>query len=171
MTAPVPAVAPAPSGSFGRGIGVALAAAVIGGIIWAIITVTSNYRIGIVVVGIGFLVGLAIERFGGGDGRLPIAGALIALLGCLIGDLLIAAHVLADGAHVGIFDALQHPHVVWDVYTGTFRAFDGVFYAIAAYEGFSFGQRGLRRAQAARAAHQPPSIEVATSPDDPPIAQ
>lgn len=160
MTVPVPGVAPAPAGSFGKGLAAAIVAAVVGAIAWAIITVTTNYRIGLVAVGIGFLVGIAIERLGGGDRRLPIAGAVIALIGCVLGDLFADAHTIAKDLHVGIFDVFQHPHALWSVYTHAFRAFDAVFYAIAAYEGFQFGRRGVLRAQAAAAAHQPPSIEV-----------
>jgi hypothetical protein len=161
VTEPVPAVAPPPAGSFGKGIAVAVAAAVVGAIAGAVITVSTNHRIGIVPVGIGFLVGLAIERFGGGDRRLPIAGAVIAVFGCLLGDLFADAHILGgDPGFSGTFDALGHPHALWSFYTDAFRLFDALFYAIAAWAGFSFGQRGLRRAQAAAAAQQPPSIEV-----------
>jgi hypothetical protein len=160
VTEPVPAVAPPPGGSFGKGIAVALVAALAGAIGWAIITATSGYRIGLVAVGIGFLVGFAIERFGGGDPKLPVAGAVIALLGCLLGDLFADAHVIAKNSHLGIVDEIRHPHDVWSAYTHAFRAFDAVFYAIAAYEGFRFGRRGVLRAQAAVASHQPPSIEV-----------
>ena len=182
MTEPVPAVAPPPSGSFRRGLAAAIAAAVIGAIAWAVITVASDYKIGLVAVGIGVLVGLAVERFGGGDARLPIAAAVIALFGCLLGDLFIAAHAFAKARDVSIFNEFQRPHEVWTVYTHSFGAIYGLFYAIAAFEGFQFGRRGVRRAQAAAAAHQPPSIEVpgsmtpAAAPDhvpapaDPPIA-
>jgi len=168
VTQPVPAVAPPPKGGFGTGLAAALVAALVGAIAWAIITVASNYRIGLVAVGIGFLVGLAIERFGGGDRRLPVAGAVIALLGCVLGDLFADAHVIARDLGIGIFDVFQHPHGLWNVYTHAFKAFDGIFYAIAAYEGFRFGRRGVVRAQAAAAAHHPASIEVASSPDVPP---
>jgi len=159
-----PAPPPPPTGSLGKGLAAALVAALVGAIAWAVITVTSNYRIGVVAVGIGFLVGLAIERFGGGDRRLPVAGALIALIGCLLGDLFADAHIIAKDLNISIFDVLQHPHTLWKVYTHTFKAFDGVFYAIAAYEGFRFGQRGVQRAQAAAAAHHPASIEVPGPP-------
>ena len=160
MTVPVPAVAPPPSGSFGKGLAAAIAAAVIGAIAWAVITVISDYKIGLVAVGIGVLVGLAIERFGGGDPRLPVAGAILALFGCVLGDLFIAAHAWAKLRDVGIFDEFQRPHEVWTAYTHAFGALYWVFYAIAAFEGYQFGRRGVRRAQAAAAAHQPPSIEV-----------
>ena len=160
MTEPIPGVAPPPAGSFGKGLAVAVVAAIVGAVVWALITVESNYHVGLGAVGIGFLVGLAIERFGGGDRRLPVAGAVIALLGCLLGDLFADAHIIASGMHIGLFDVLRHPRMPWSYYTQTFRAFDLVFYAIAAYEGFQFGRRGVLRAQAAAAADQPPSIEV-----------
>lgn len=166
-TEPVPVVAPPspPAGSFGKGILAAIVAALVGAVVWAVITVVSNYKIGLVAVAIGFLVGLAIERFGGGDRRLPMAGAVIALVGCVLGYVFADAHIIAKAREVSIFNELfQHPHEVWTYYTHGFAAFDGIFYAIAAYEGFRFGQRGVQRAQAAAAAHHPASIEVPGPP-------
>lgn len=167
MTEPIPSVAPPPRGSFGVGLAAALVAALIGAIGWAIITVSSDRRIGIAAVGIGFLVGLAIERFGGGDRRLPIAGALIALLGCVLGYLFADAHIIGEQARVGTFEMFKHPHTIWSAYTDAFDWFDALFYAFAAYAGFRYGQRGVLRAQAAAAAHHPASIEVPGSPDAP----
>lgn len=167
MTQPIPTVAPPPRGSFGVGLAAAVAAALVGAIAWAIITVVSNYRIGLVAVGIGFLVGLAIERFGGGDRRLPVAGALIALLGCMLGYLFADAHIVGKAYGFGTFDAVNHLHRVWSFYTGAFGVFDGIFYAIAAYAGYRYAQRGVLRAQAAAAANHPASIEVTGSPADP----
>jgi hypothetical protein len=175
VTEPVPAVAPPqpPAGRFGLGLVAAIVAAVIGAIIWAVITVTSDYRIGVVAVGIGVLVGLAIDRFGGGDRRLPIAGAVIALLGDLFAD----AHVIASIRHVSIFNELSRRHELWTLYTDRFKAFDAVFYAIAAYEGYQFARRGVRRAEAAGAAagDQPPpeptTPTAPTAPTDSAIAQ
>jgi hypothetical protein len=161
VTEPVPAVAPPPRGGFGPGLALAFVAAILGALAGALIIVTTNHRIGLVPVGIGFLVGVAIERFGGGDRRLPFAGAVIALLGCLLGDLFADTHILGRDAHLSSFDVVQHHlHAVWRFYTDSFGVFEGVFYAIAAWAGFGFAQRGVRRAQAAAAANQPPSIEV-----------
>ena len=176
--APPPPPPRPPSGGFALGLVTAIVAAVVGGIIWAVITVTSDYRIGVVAVGIGVLVGLAIDRFGGGDRRLPIAGAVLALLGCLLGDLFADAHIIARVRDASIFNEFGRPHELWSFYTDRFRAFDAVFYAIAAYEGFQFGRRGVRRAQAAGAPPEPPASEPpapqppapqppATEPPDP----
>lgn len=168
--APPPAPPPppqAPAGGFAFGLATAIVAAVVGAVIWAVITVTSDYRIGVVAVGIGVLVGLAIDRFGGGDRRLPYAAAVIALLGCLLGDLFADAHIFGK-LHGGTFSEFGRPHELWSFYTDRFRAFDAVFYAIAAYEGFQFGRRGVRRAEAAAAPPQPPDP---ATPDDSAVAQ
>jgi hypothetical protein len=143
-----------PAGGFGTGVAAAIGAAVIGAIGWAVITSVTNYRIGFVAVGVGFLVGLAIERFGGGDARLPVIGAVVALIGCFVGDMLADAHLVSRDLHIPLSTVLSHPHALWDVYTAEFRFFDAVFYAIAAYEGFRFGARGVMRARAARAARE-----------------
>jgi len=119
---------------------------------WAVITSVTNYRIGFVAVGVGFLVGMAIERFGGGDARLPVIGAIVALIGCVLGDMLADAHLVSRDVHIPLTTVLSHPHALWRVYTAEFRFLDAVFYAIAAYEGFRFGARGVMRARAARAA-------------------
>jgi hypothetical protein len=144
-----------PSGSFGNGLGAAVGAAVVGAIGWAVITTITNYRIGFAAVGIGFLVGLAIERFGGGDPRLPVLGAVVALLGCVAGDLLADAYLVSKDLHISLGTVLSQPHNLWRVYTHSFRFLDAVFYAIAAYEGFRFGARGVARARAAQAVQTP----------------
>ena len=160
---PLPLAQP-PAGRFGLGLLAAIVAAVVGGIIWAVITVTSDYRIGVVAVGIGVLVGLAIDRFGGGDRRLPIAGAVIALLGCLLGDLIADAHIIGKQAQIGTFAMFGHPHLLWLYYKHAFRAFDAVFYAIAAYEAYQFARRGIRRAQAGAAASPAPAPAPVPAP-------
>ena len=158
-----------PAGGFAVGLLAAIAAAVVGAIIWAVITVTTDYRIGVVAVGIGVLVGLAIDRFGGGDRRLPAAGAVITLIGCALGELFADAHIYGQPYGRGTFGELGRPHELWSIYTHRFAAFNAVFYAIGAYEAFQFGRRGVRRFQAATAA-APPAPPPAT-PDDSAIAQ
>jgi hypothetical protein len=160
-----PMTSPPANAGFGRGVGAALVAAFIGAVAWAVITDVTNYRIGFVAVGIGFLVGLATERYGGGDPRLPVPAAVIALLGCLLGDLFATAFIISSDLHDSIGTVLQGPHLIWRVYTDAFRPFDFVFYAIAAYEGFRFAQRGVLRARAARAV----ATAQAGAPTGPPL--
>ena len=160
MTEPIAAVPPAPRGGFAKGLAAGFVAALVGALIGAVITVSTNHRIGLVYVGIGVLVGFALERLGGGDRRLPYAGVVLALIGSALADLAADAHILGSDLHVSTFEIVKHPHLPWKFYTDGFRVFDGVFYAIAAFEGFWFARRGVQRATAAAAANQPPSIEV-----------
>lgn len=161
MTEPIAAVAPAPRGGFAKGLAAGIVAALIGALIGAVITVNTNHRIGLVYVGIGVLVGLALERLGGGDRKLPYAGVVLALIASALADLAADAHFLGRPPYTGAFDVVQHhAHQLWTDYTDGFRIFDAIFYAIAAFEGFWFARRGIQRATAAAAANQPPSIEV-----------
>lgn len=134
-----------------RGLLLAVVAAVAGAGAWALLTGLTGYKIGFAAVGIGLLVGKAVEHGGGGDSRLPVPAAVIALLGCALGDLLADAHELAAAFGLSYGDVLSrlaaHPSLCVDVYRAGFAAFDLVFYAIAAYEGFRFAAIGVRRHQ------------------------
>lgn len=159
------------TGNPATGMGLAVLAAVAGAVVWAMLTVATDYKIGFAAVGIGLLVGKAVELKGGGDPRLPVPAAVVALLGCLLGDLLTDAHFLSVAVHVPLGELLRKlvtaPSVAVDLFREGFEAFDLVFYAIAAYEGFRFATVGVQRARAAAAASQtwaPPTGRPAGTP-------
>lgn len=158
------------STGLGRGIGYGLVAALAGAAAWAVLTAVTNYKLGLVAVGIGLLVGYAMARSGSTDSRLPYAGAVVALLGCFVGDVLTDAHGLATavnalgGDQVSMFTVLrkmlEDPRFFGDVYKAGFRGMDVLFYAIAAYEGFKFSLLGVERSKAALTpppAYSPPA--------------
>src|SRR4051812_41890305 len=125
-------------GNAGTGLAAAFGATIVGALLWSILTVTTDYKIGFAAIGIGLLVGKAVEHVGGGDARLPVPAALIALLGCVMGDLFTDIHFLARAAdlsdgHVARL-VLSSPSDAWHLYKAGFEAMDLVFYAIAAYE-------------------------------------
>jgi hypothetical protein len=155
----------------GRGIGFGLGAALVGAAAWAILTVVTDYKIGLVAVAIGFLVGLAMQRSGSTDPRLPYAGAVIALIGCFLGDVFTDAHALAsvvndNGGNTSTTEVLrkmlEDPRLFWDVYKAGFAGLDIAFYAISAYEGFKFAALGVARSQ--HAATPPPPFQSAGGP-------
>ncbi len=129
--------------------------AIVGGIlssivaaaIWAAITYFTGYKIGIVAIGIGFLVGFAVNFLGKGK-TIPfgIVGAFFALFGCVLGNLftaVIAAALLDKVPVLNIALAfLTSPGVVFEIMKETFSPMDLLFYAIAIYEGFKFSFRG-----------------------------
>lgn len=66
-------------------------AAIIGAFIWDKITYYTNYQIGLVAVGVGILVGMAVSKGAGGKSGtiLKVMGALLSGLGILLGHALI----------------------------------------------------------------------------------
>jgi FtsH-binding integral membrane protein len=125
--------------------------AIVGGIlssmvaaaIWAAITYLTGYRIGLVAIGVGFLVGFAVKLLGNGR-TIPfgIVGAFFALVGCVLGNILTAVIAAAFQDQVPVLDIaltfLTNPGVVIDIMKETFSVMDLLFYGIAIYEGFKF---------------------------------
>ena len=64
-----------------------IAAAVVGTIVWAAITVTTGYQIGYMAIAVGFIVGYAVRLGNGIDKIFGVLGAALALGGCVLGNL------------------------------------------------------------------------------------
>jgi hypothetical protein len=80
--------------------GAGLVAAIAGGIAWGLIVKASDYEIGVVAWGIGFLVGMAVLLAAQGRKGLPLQAVAVAaaLIGILIGKYLSFALILQDAA-------------------------------------------------------------------------
>jgi hypothetical protein len=125
----------------GLAIGAGLGAALAGAVAWAIVTVVSNYELGVMAIAVGFLVGKAIVTVAPSrDATFGFVGAGCSLLGCLLGNLLSAVGFLAQASHIGYFEALGHLDMDMAVklMTVTFSPMDLIFYAIGIYEGYRF---------------------------------
>ena len=116
-----------------------LAAAFVGAVVWAVVTVTTNYQIGLVAIGIGALVGFAV-RIGNGGKAFGILGAFLALFGCVLGNYFSLIAFASAQLHVGFFAALNDADLskVMDVMWNDFMSTSILFYAIAVYEGYRF---------------------------------
>jgi hypothetical protein len=79
-----------------------LAAAIVGAVIWAVITVTTDHQIGWMAIGVGALVGFAL-RIGNGGKTFGILGALFALFGCVLGNYFSLIAFASTKEHVGFF--------------------------------------------------------------------
>ena len=116
-----------------------LAAAIIGAIIWAVVTVTTKYQIGWMAVGVGVLVGFAL-RIGNGGKLFGFLGAFLALFGCILGNYFSLVALAAAELHVPFFTVLSNTDTakvisaMWEDFIST----SFLFYAIAAYEGYKF---------------------------------
>jgi len=119
-------------------------AAIISAILWAIITVTTEYQIGFMAIGVGLVVGVAVRFFGAGVDKIyGVIGAVFSLVGCLLGNLFSQVGFLAQMQQLSYLDAL----LLFDLDTillileDTFSPMDLIFYAIAVGEGYKFAFR------------------------------
>jgi hypothetical protein len=117
-------------------------AMLIGAAVWGAITYFTEYKVGWIAIGIGFLVGVAIRFFGKGRSvTFGVSGAVLALIGCLLGNLLVYSAILAREEAAPflemLFFLLSTPAVLLEVFQIAFEPMDLLFYGLAAYVGFS----------------------------------
>lgn len=127
-------------------------AASIGAAAWAAITVLTNYQIGWMAVGVGFLVGYAVRVLGKGLSKIyGYVGAALALLGCLGGNLLSVCGMISKQQAIPFFDLISrlNPFIVMDLMKATFNPIDLLFYGIAVYEGYRFSFRQITQEELA----------------------
>ena len=122
------------------------AAALAGAGVWALVTVLTGYQIGFMAIGVGFLVGLAVQFAGKGINKVfGVMGAALALLGCLLGNYFTIVHFVGEAEGLGFFDTLTRisPAAIPELMAVTFSPMDLVFYGIAVYEGFKLSFRKI----------------------------
>ena len=118
-----------------------LAASVLGAVLWAAVTVATEFQIGFMAVGMGVLVGFTVRYLGqGGTPSFGILGAVISLFGCLLGNLFSQVGFYATESGQSLIDAwtyldfAQIPAALVE----SFHPLDALFYVIALYEGYRF---------------------------------
>jgi hypothetical protein len=117
-------------------------AMLVGASIWGAITYFTERQIGWMAIGIGFLVGVAVRFFGKGKSMVfGLSGAVLALIGCVLGNLLSYSGFIARAEGASFleifFFLLTTPAAAIEVFTIAFDFMDILFYALAAYVGFS----------------------------------
>ncbi len=127
-----------------RGIVPAAAAAVVSAIVWALITIGTGYQIGIMAIGVGLLVGLAMRKGGKGiDPIFGIAGATLAFLACLLGNFFGLVGIGADIEGLGYFETLSMVDIGAVSSLMFSSPIDFLFYGLAIYEGYKFSFRRI----------------------------
>lgn len=119
-----------------------LLAALVGAAIWAVVTVSTEYQIGWMAVGVGALVGFAVRTLGKGSTPVyGVIGAVCALLGCVLGNLYSGIGFIAESEGISYMDAVLNFDYGYsfDVLQAMASPMDLLFYGIAVYEGFKFG--------------------------------
>jgi hypothetical protein len=129
------------AGNLPTGFMAGLLAAAVGAGLWAVITLVTNYQIGWMAVGVGALVGVAVRMAGKGTTKVfGITGAVLALAGCLVGNLLTGSVVLARQWDMSLMLFLSRltPDLVVDLMKAMFDPIDLLFYALAVWTGYRF---------------------------------
>lgn len=136
-------LAPPARGSLPLAIAAGLGAAIIGALLWAVVTVVTNYELGVMAIAVGFVVGKAISITGKSSDQLyGILGAVCALIGCLLGNLFSAVGFFADLSHISYLAVFTDPAAPspFELMQATFSPMDLIFYAIGIYEGYRFSR-------------------------------
>ncbi len=146
------------------GIAAGLIAAIAGAIVWAVVTVGTHYQIGYMAVGVGFLVGFAVRQFGKGlTPSFAVAGCLLALLGCLLGNLFSACGFLSAQGSIPLWDILSRLdfELATKLLTATSSPMDFLFYGIALYAGYRYSVRRITPEELQRLVLEKPSEPTA----------
>ncbi len=128
-------------------------AAGVGAAAWAAITVATGSQLGIVAVGIGLAVGYAVRATGKGiDPQFGVVGAVLALTGCLAGNLLAVCALVARREGIPLDEVLQKIDfpTALRLLAATFQVTDLIFYGIAVYEGYRLSFRPVTAEEVGR---------------------
>jgi hypothetical protein len=118
-----------------------LAAAAVGAGVWAAITVATEYQIGYMAVGVGFIVGLAVRFLGRGSTlAFGVVGAALSLLGCVAGNLLSGVGFIAASQDVPFAEVLRTvgPDEAFKILKLMASPIDLLFYGLALWCGFKY---------------------------------
>ncbi len=132
--------------SFGFAVLGGMLAAIFSAILWAIVSVTFQYQIGWMAIGIGLLVGFSVRFFGAGiDNKFGYLGASIAVFACLLGNLLTQVGFYAYQESISYFEVLAYltPSVSIQILFESFVPMDLFFFGLAGLEGYQFAFRTL----------------------------
>jgi hypothetical protein len=126
-------------------------AMLVSAILWGVITFVTEYQISWMAIGVGFFVGFVIQKLGKGKTLIyGISGAVLSLLGCLLGNYFFYNSILGKEWEIPFFSVLfaisLDPAAIVELFTVAFDIMDLLFYAVAAYIGFraAMGTMGKR---------------------------
>ncbi len=118
-----------------------LIAAIAGAILWAAVTVATDYKIGLIALVVGYFVGQAIRIAGRGvDAKFGYLGAGFGFLGCAGGAVLCNIVFFAQAKSLSfaqMFD-LMTPELLIRLAQVAFDPMDIVFVGIGVYAGYKF---------------------------------
>jgi hypothetical protein len=126
---------------------------VIGAVLWAVITLVTDYQIGWMAVGVGFLVGAGVRFLGRGTSNsFQVVGGALALIGCLLGNLLTVLVMASQEFAIPLLDLLTNLSIglVFELMKATFSPIDLLFYGFAIWSGYRYSRAQVANPQASR---------------------
>lgn len=108
--------------------------ALVAAVIWTLITIGTHFQIGFMAVGLGFAVGLVMKKAGRGHSTtFGVLAAVLALFGCVLGNLFSVCAFVGQEHHVGILNVLAMTPLsaILKLMGEDFSAIDGLFYFLA----------------------------------------
>jgi len=130
--------------NFAVAVPAAIAAAIVGAILWAAVVYFSGYALGLMAIAVGALVGYAVRVTGKGvDQKFGILGAVCAALGWALGTALADVAMLAKLENLPFSDAAAQlgPNGIVSLFMAAADPMDILFLGIAVYEGYRFAFR------------------------------
>ena len=127
--------------NFSMGFLAGLTAATVGACVWATITYFTGYQIGWMGIGLGYMVGNAVRASGKGiEQKFGLLGAALALLGCLLGNLLAECAPIAAYEGVSYWTVLgwMDPAFAMRILETTFHPIHLLFYVLAIWAGYRY---------------------------------
>ena len=118
-----------------------IAAALIGAALWAAVTVTTEYKLGLMALAVGYMAGQAIRLAGHGmDPKFGYLGAACGFLGCAAGDMMSNVVFFAHAKSLSFAQTLNvlTPDLLMALAKAAFDPMDLLFLAIGVYEGYKF---------------------------------
>jgi hypothetical protein len=118
-----------------------ISAALLGAVLWAAVTVTTEYKLGLMALAVGYIVGQAIRLAGQGvDAKFGYLGAACGFLGCAAGDILSNVVFFAHAKSLSFAQTLNilTPDLLMALAKAAFDPMDLLFLAIGVYEGYKF---------------------------------
>jgi len=151
-------------------LGLAIAAAVGGAVLWGLAALVIHRQLSLIGLLIGLGAGAAVAKFRPGHRPTILAGAVIAVAGCALGTFLAIVFTLLD-EQVSVSTIFANLNVILRSYPSAVGVFGLLFWVIAAYAAIRVPLRGQRAAAGLPAKASGPTALVQAMAEQAPGAQ
>jgi hypothetical protein len=135
-------------------LGAAVGVAIAGAVVWGLVALLIHRQLSLLGLVIGVGVGLVVARFRPGHWPTIVTGAVIAVAGCALGTLLGQVFLLLS-AQVSLSVILGHLNLLFRAYPSNVGALGLLFYALAAYGAIRVPLQSQRRQSRMPSSSQP----------------